>query len=172
MTTGGYPARSWVDDRVAVGPSPLGGLGTFARGPIAAGEVVFRWGGVVFTPEEIRAGKAKPGTVAAVAEGVSLASPGDGERDPSDVTNHSCDPNLWLADAVTLVARRAIAAGEEITGDYAMWEVDEGYVAGWACRCGSPLCRGACRGGIGACRSCRRATGGNSRRSSTAGSRR
>ena len=146
MTTGGYPDRSWVDDRVAVGPSPLGGLGTFARAPIAAGEVVFRWGGVVFTPEEIRAGKTKPGTAAAVAEGVYLASPGDGESDPSDFTNHSSDPNLWLADAVTLVARRAIAAGEELTGGYAMREVDEGYVAGRACQCRSPLCRGRLTG--------------------------
>lgn len=35
--------------------------------------------------------------------------------------NHSCDPVVWMRDDVTVVARRAIASGEEITGDYAVW---------------------------------------------------
>ncbi|MGH2562766.1 MAG: SET domain-containing protein [Thermomicrobiales bacterium] len=146
MTDRRSPAKTWIDERVEVRPSPIGGMGTFARAPIAAGEVVFRWGGVLFTPEEIRAGKAKPGTVAAIDEGVYLAAPADDEGDASDFTNHSCDPNLWMTDAVTLVARRDVPADEELTGDYAMWEVDEEYVAAWACRCGSPLCRGRLTG--------------------------
>jgi hypothetical protein len=146
MTDDRYPNRSWIDDRVEVRPSPIGGQGTFARAPIAAGELVFRWGRTLFTAAEIRAGKARPGSVAAVDEGLYLAAASDAEADPSDFTNHSCDPNLWLADAVSLVARRDIAAGEELTGDYAMWEADEDYVAAWACRCGSPFCRGRLTG--------------------------
>jgi hypothetical protein len=137
----GFPPTSWADDRVTVRESPRGGRGAFARAPIAAGEAVFRWGGAVFSGDEIRAGRAKPGTVAAIDEGVYLASPVGAADHPADALNHSCDPTLWLADAVTLVARRDIAAGEELTGDYATWEADEGYVADWPCRCGSPLCR-------------------------------
>jgi hypothetical protein len=38
---------------------------------------------------------------------------------PNHYGNHSCDPNLWWADAYILVARRPIAAGEEVTSDYA-----------------------------------------------------
>jgi SET domain-containing protein len=40
--------------------------------------------------------------------------------------NHSCDPNLWHADVVTITARRDIAAGEELTIDYAThpgWQI-------------------------------------------------
>ena len=57
--------------------------------------------------------------------------------------NHSCDPNLWLADEVTLVTRRPVAAGEELTVDYATmtvvsWEME--------CRCGAAICRGVVTG--------------------------
>lgn len=146
MGQDGFPLISWADDRVAVRQSPCGGLGTFARAPIAAGEIVFRWGGMVFSAAEVRAGTAKPGTVAAIGEDRFLASPAGAAPHPADVLNHACDPNLWLIDAVTLAARRDIAAGEELTGDYATWEADEGYVADWPCRCGSALCRGRITG--------------------------
>ncbi len=54
--------------------------------------------------------------------------------------NHSCDPNTWWADDHTLVARRDIAPGEEVTYDYATTET----ACVWAmpCACGSPDCRG------------------------------
>jgi hypothetical protein len=35
--------------------------------------------------------------------------------------NHSCDANLWMGDEVTVVARCDIAAGEELTQDYALY---------------------------------------------------
>ena len=49
-------------------------------------------------------------------------------------------------DEVTVVARRAIAAGEEITGDYAVWEAGDNYVLE-PCNCGTNLCRGRITGG-------------------------
>ena len=53
--------------------------------------------------------------------------------------NHSCDPNLWWIDAYTLAARRDIAAGEEVTNDYA---TSTGVATfRMDCRCGSDLCR-------------------------------
>ncbi|MCL5006979.1 MAG: SET domain-containing protein-lysine N-methyltransferase [Patescibacteria group bacterium] len=55
--------------------------------------------------------------------------------------NHSCDSNTWMADAFTLIARRDIKRGEEITADYALWE-NENYSSDWQCVCGSPFCRG------------------------------
>jgi hypothetical protein len=58
-----------------------------------------------------------------------------------DFLNHSCDPNIWMADEVTLVARRAIAAGEEVLVDYAMYSSSD-WVAAWTCHCGAPACRG------------------------------
>jgi D-alanine-D-alanine ligase len=53
--------------------------------------------------------------------------------------NHACDPNAWM-DGLALTARRPIRAGEEITFDYATMYTDAGK--GFACTCGSPLCRG------------------------------
>ena len=43
---------------------------------------------------------------------------------------------------MTLVARRNIAVGEELTIDYAMSEGDEAWGPPWECLCGSKLCRG------------------------------
>lgn len=136
-----YPRTSWVDPRIEVKPSRLGGMGMFATTHIKEGETVVIWGGALFTEAEIAAGKAKPGSVAAVDEGVYLAGTADKIGDLSDYMNHSCDPNVWMSDAVTLVARRDIAAGEELTADYALWEADEEWIVPWECNCGAPDCR-------------------------------
>ena len=65
--------------------------------------------------------------------------------DPSDwqPVNHACDPNAWL-DGLDLVARRAIAPGEEITMDYATLYNET--MAPFTCTCGAPTCRGLIRG--------------------------
>jgi SET domain-containing protein len=54
--------------------------------------------------------------------------------------NHSCDPNTWWADDHTLVARRDIRPGEEVTYDYTTTEIALDFEMD--CQCGSPLCRG------------------------------
>ncbi len=54
--------------------------------------------------------------------------------------NHSCDPNTWWLGSTTLVARRDIEAGEEISYDYTTCEVANPFEM--ECACGSPLCRG------------------------------
>lgn len=55
--------------------------------------------------------------------------------------NHSCDSNLWMRDAVTLVARRDIPPGEEITVDYALFTAQPDWKLELPCNCGSPVCR-------------------------------
>ena len=54
--------------------------------------------------------------------------------------NHSCDPNTWWSGSTTLVARRDVAAAEEITYDYSTADVDRDFEM--ECTCGSALCRG------------------------------
>lgn len=54
--------------------------------------------------------------------------------------NHSCDPNTWWLDDDTVIARRDIQPGEEITYDYAMTEIVVDFQM--ECSCGSPKCRG------------------------------
>jgi hypothetical protein len=57
--------------------------------------------------------------------------------------NHSCDPNLWWSGD-ELVALRNIAAGEELTYDYATDGAAGALAAGTLlrCNCGSMRCRG------------------------------
>jgi hypothetical protein len=69
--------------------------------------------------------------------------------EPLELTNHSCDPNCGLRPnewgGYNLVALRPIAAGEEVTFDYAMSEWIS--IAVPECQCGSPICRGRVAGG-------------------------
>lgn len=62
--------------------------------------------------------------------------------DESEVLNHSCDPNLWWSDDETLVARRDIEPGEELTYDYSSSDIDLKTFPGFTCHCGAANCRG------------------------------
>jgi D-alanine-D-alanine ligase-like ATP-grasp enzyme len=53
--------------------------------------------------------------------------------------NHSCNPNAWI-EGLDLVARRTIAAGDEITVEYATFVAGTGE--SFDCRCGAEECRG------------------------------
>ncbi|MEO5951062.1 MAG: SET domain-containing protein-lysine N-methyltransferase, partial [Chloroflexia bacterium] len=102
------------------------------------GETVMIWGGTIYTDEDLKLGRIKgPISYSYVEEDVVMAAPEDG-RDY--YINHSCDPNIWMTDNVTVTACRDIAPGEEIRGDYAVWEGEPEYTLG-PCNCGSPLCR-------------------------------
>jgi uncharacterized protein len=61
---------------------------------------------------------------------------------PDRHVNHSCDPNayvLYEGDHSFLMARRDIAAGEEITCDYNL-NISGGTA--WLCHCGAARCTG------------------------------
>lgn len=62
------------------------------------------------------------------------------EQGPERYMNHCCDPNTWWLDDDTMIARRDIQPGEEITFDYATTEVTIPF--DMVCRCGSAICRG------------------------------
>jgi hypothetical protein len=62
---------------------------------------------------------------------------------PDRHVNHSCDPNayvLYEGDRSFLMARRDIAAGEEITCDY---NINIAGGTAWPCHCGAARCGGA-----------------------------
>jgi SET domain-containing protein len=93
----------------------------FAREAIKKGAVVVVWGGVILRKADIQAGNFKRGSLSAIAEDVWLGDPPDAQDDDANYTNHSCDPNLWMKDEVTLIAKRDIEVGEELTADYILW---------------------------------------------------
>ena len=93
----------------------------FASAPIKQGEVVNIWGGTLLLTEEDIAGdqakewRAKGYVWATIGEGLYLAALlNEDEEDLTNFINHSCDPNVWMKDEVTLVARRDIVVGEEL----------------------------------------------------------
>lgn len=96
-------------------------------------------GGRVVTDAELTAMAEHSST--AIGGGLHLLQAQD---DPLRYGNHSCDPNLWLMDTVTLAARRSVGPGEELTTDYATMT---GF-ADWrmVCACGTTACRTVIRG--------------------------
>lgn len=141
-----YPPTSWYDSRVRRGPSGIAGYGMYAAAAIGAGETVAVAGGVVMTEAEFRAYVASVDRWNATQIGEALhlvdliQAPGASEDNEGSI-NHSCDSNLWLADEVTIVTRRDIAPGEELTLDYALTTVEPGWTLDQPCHCGSPRCR-------------------------------
>lgn len=133
---------SWLDPRITVAPSAIDGLGLYAQQPIAAGEVVIRWRGEIVPVSELERLKKRPRyDCATLTESTVLVFRSD---DPVIRGNHSCDPNLWMENAVTESARRDVRAGEELTVDYALHSDDPSWHM--ECRCGSVLCRGLITG--------------------------
>ena len=130
----------WIDPRLEMRPSPIASRGLFACQPIQAGEAVLIWGGTVYTRANILAGKANPKTIAVLDADLYLADPIDAPILEDYSLNHSCNPNLWMRDAITLITRRSIARDDELTADYALWLFEQGWSL-YPCYCGSPLCR-------------------------------
>lgn len=136
----GIPSECWLSPAAKVGGSPIEGLGLFAVREIPAGEPVMRLGGQVIDDTAL----------ASLTPPYSSLCVGDGEHvliDPAHPVrygNHSCDPNLWHEDATTVVARRAIGKGEELTIDYATHTISSLW--SMHCQCGSSQCRGTVSG--------------------------
>jgi len=128
-----------------VRPSPIEGLGLFARVPLPAGVVVSRFGGRLVGAAELADLIADPTTgyvdTVAFAAGVHPVLPPD---TPNGKGNHSCDPNLWWTGTCELSTRREVAAGEELTVDYATLTDDADFTLD--CTCGAATCRGTVTG--------------------------
>ncbi len=142
-----YLRHSWVDERLQVRPSLIAGQGIFAVSAIKTGEALMIWGGVVIPIASYNDDDFHPESIVQITDDAYLGRPiGDAEESADDYLNHSCDPNAWLTDEVTVVARRDIQAGEEITVDCATWDANEEWPyfdeGEGPCRCGSALCRG------------------------------
>lgn len=138
INTRNYLPTTWYDPRAEVRPSSIHGVGMFASQPIHAGETLVRLGGMVMTVEEFQAYTSEVSRYNAVQIGeaahlVDIPTALAG-------MNHSCDANLWMSDEVTVVARRDIAVGEELTQDYALYSTSPSWTIK-PCRCGAPVCR-------------------------------
>jgi hypothetical protein len=139
-----YLPRSWISPKLLPGISKIHGNGVIAAEPIKKGEKLMEFGGEIISPDDFETDVYRMRSIWQVGEGVYLALRED-DPEPSldESLNHSSDANCWLDGEVDLVARRNIAAGEEITLDQGTWNHDEDeYV--WDqdhCSCGADGCR-------------------------------
>jgi uncharacterized protein len=137
---------SWISPKARKGDwSPIAGRGLFAVEAITAGEVVAVKGGhIVDTatvhalPEQLQNSEIQ------IAEGLHLAALTDEEYEPVMLfINHSCEPNVGFAGNTVLAAVRDVAAGEELTTDYALFDTPSTTME---CNCGTASCRGVITG--------------------------
>lgn len=138
-----YLSETWNDPRVEIRRSAIRGEGVFARQPIQKGEVVMIVGGRVMTDSEFVSFQATHSLYNFIQIDKKLYLVEDPAITQSleGLINHSCDSNTWMDDEVTLVARRDIEAGEEVTVDYALFTTQSNWMMDSRCRCGSPDCR-------------------------------
>lgn len=117
------------------------GFGVFALESLAAGSRLIEFSG------SIRREPTRYSIQIALDEHVDCTEPLDPEemqrRHPWRFLNHSCDPNGSIVGR-TLVARRAIRAGEQVTFDYTTTEAR--MAEPFECRCGARACLGSVRG--------------------------
>lgn len=133
-------SECWLSPAAEVRVSPIEGHGLFAVRDIPAGEPVMRLGGQIIDDAAL-ASLTPPYSSLCVGEGAHiLIDPAH----PVRYGNHCCDPNLWHEDATTVVARRPISEGEELTIDYATHTISPQW--SMHCRCGSSQCRGTVSG--------------------------
>lgn len=132
------PEKSCRSPMTEVRESPISGRGLFATGFIPAGEMVVRFGGYYTNQKEAK--EAEKNGKLVMRWDTDLFSVEDIGKDEGYFINHSCDSDLWMTDAFTLVARRNIYPKQEITVDYALWE-EPHYLAEWLCNCKKPNCR-------------------------------
>ncbi len=137
-----YLKESWINPKVEEKGSVLHGRGLFAKKPIQEGEVVVIWGGDFVNEKEARAAQQKGKAIQRIDENLwDVFEHATKNDDPSYNHNHSCDPNTWMQNEVTIIARRDIRPYEELTIDYATFVIDDNYVMPKECKCGSLLCR-------------------------------
>jgi uncharacterized protein len=122
---------------VIIGSTGDKGRGVIARRALAAGERIF-------TVTGLRTHQRTRYTVQ-LSHGVHIEPGG-----PAKFLNHSCEPNAGVRTREDgrpdIVAMGPIAAGEEITVDYAMFEYVVGPSSEGSCLCGTPACRGRITG--------------------------
>ncbi len=136
---------SYLSPRTEVKESRIHGKGLFARSAIGRGDVVAVKGGYILPAATWNDLECDLGAAEVqVSNDLFIAPVSRDEREGSMVyLNHSCDPNCAIQGQIVFVAMRDIAAGEELTHD---WATTDDLEYELDCNCGSPECRGTVTG--------------------------
>lgn len=132
---------SWFNPKTEKRTSPIEGRGLFARGAIAAGEIVAVKGGSIMDRATLAVVRAEisPADIQ-IEDDLYIAPRTAGEVEANMLhLNHSCDPNVGVRGQITFVAMRDVSSGSELTIDYAM--IDGDPSERMPCSCGTRECR-------------------------------
>ncbi len=131
---------SYRSPKTAVRPSSIVGRGLFADQAIARGEIVCVKGGHLLTQAEFTRYRSVANEAELqIADDLVLAPVTEAEfEDVMMFLNHSCEPNVGIQGQIVFVALRNVAAGEELTLDYATIDHNTEPMV---CRCGAANCR-------------------------------
>lgn len=139
MNSQKIPKEDWISKKIEIRDTSNKGKGMFAIQKIKKGEKVLNWGGLYVNKQEAK--KAEKAGKLVLQWDDDLFSVETRGEDIGYFINHSCDSNTWMSDAFTLIARRNIEIGEEITVDYGLFDADEEHISSWECQCESSICR-------------------------------
>lgn len=134
------PKENWISPKVEIRSAKIHGKGMFAKEKINVWETVVIWGGDNYT-DKSWAKQAQKENKLIMQRDENIFSVETRGNDDAYFINHSCNGNLWMKDACTLIARIKINKDDEITADYALWEWDENKISKWKCRCNNIDCR-------------------------------
>ncbi len=120
--------------------SLIHGLGLFSKRVINKNEIVAVWGGCIATKNEIEKLPKDIGYEYAleIYPGYYLAEVKESELDSSDFVNHSCSPNCKIVNKFTMISKRKIKKGEELTSDFSNHKMN-GH--NFLCNCGAKNCK-------------------------------
>jgi uncharacterized protein len=129
----------WLHPDVQIGPYPIAQLGQIACADIPPGGIVSRLGGRLVTSSKLRrifADECYSPITHTWTRSLSARTLtwSCRPRTPSTAATTAATQNLWWDDAHTLVTRRAIGAGDEVTSDYATSAGVVGFAMDCACR--------------------------------------
>ena len=124
-----------------IGFSKIHSTGCYTTTPIAKGSYVVEYPGPRLTVDEAdaRYDEQEETYLVGLEDGEHVI---DGFGDAAFI-NHSCDPNCEpdeIAGRIWIIALRDIAAGEELTYDYNLYDGGEDDES--PCSCGAANCRG------------------------------
>jgi hypothetical protein len=137
---------SYISPKAVKGArSPIEGRGLFATQAISWADVIAIKGGHIIDSHTLAAqADVVANSEIQIADGFHIAALDPDEyEDVMLFLNHSCEPNVGVAGNIVFVAMRDIAAGEELTTDYALFDDNDTEMP---CRCGCSTCRGVITG--------------------------
>lgn len=131
---------SYRSPKTEVRQSRIHGKGLFANAAIAKGEIVAVKGGYILSKPDWSTLERELGAAEIqISEELFIAPTAASQRHGCMLyTNHSCNPNIAIQGQIVFVAMRAIAAGDELTHD---WATTDDLDYAMECKCASSNCR-------------------------------